>query len=65
MGKGILVNYSSYMETPDKEGTFSYGDTIVVTMPNLDEYTFDGPASLMRNQHTLPNGDVVSFNYES
>tara|TARA_R100000664_G_C2746741_1_gene134373 strand:- start:478 stop:639 length:162 start_codon:yes stop_codon:yes gene_type:complete len=53
------------METPDKEGTFSYGDTIVVTMPNLDEYTFDGPASLMRNQHTLPNGDVVSFNYES
>jgi len=49
----ILVEYYDYTELPSKRGTFSYGDTIVISIPD--------PDSRLKTTHTLPNGDVISI----
>ena len=50
---GILVEYYDYTELPSKRGTFSYGDTIVISM--------SGTCSRSKTTHTLPNGDVITI----
>ena len=50
---GILVEYYDYTEPPTLPGTFSYGDTIVISIPD--------PDSRLKTTHTLPNGDVINI----
>ena len=57
---GIIVKYFSYMDKPTTGGTFSYGDTIVITLPN-PEYISSTTLYQTKTTHTLPNGDVISI----
>ena len=49
----ILVEYYDYTEPSNFHGTFSYGDTIVISIPD--------PDSRLKTTHTLPNGDIISI----
>ena len=53
----ILVDYYDWTNEPGRSGTFSYGDTVVISLPNPEYYRF----YQTKTTHTLPNGDVISF----
>ena len=54
---GITIDYYDWTNVPDRSGTFSYGDTVVISLPTPEYYRF----YQTKTTHTLPNGDVVSF----
>ena len=57
---GITVDYYDWTNVPGRSGTFSYGDTVVISLPN-PEYISSTNLYQTKTTHTLPNGDVISI----